>query len=471
MSVGGVDQCATGDTWRSAAVISDAMTLLSNSYILGFRNQGDYDWNNNSSDPNSITSRSFATGVGTNTKFQMNTYAPRTTYSGTLTQGFERGIETASGYGSNTGNTYYGFRGGSHSSYLSNFVTPVVRQIKYNTAKDYVYEVCDPSKGIAPNNTVETYCNQNKNWVITTATNSAYTADTTSTGTNWRNGGNAIEGEAISDFKTGSFSNPPTGGWENIIQKRVAFKRNSTTGALDSSPPTVYGVDSAGKVKAFSVSDTTGIRTAGGANDSLIPALELNSSDGQWQPILWNARVAPITGDPSNYNYWNQQPSADATYNVIIAAGDTPARTDEDNGGLENYVRFAENWVINSNTIRKAIISGSFMQLRKSSYATAPFITSLAGTTEFNYAVSNGDKKLPYYDTPIRSWGYDVGILSQSPDLFSQKLVIPVGDLPNEYFREVGRDDPWVQNLLCAKDGTNTSYVIDQNQRPSICQS
>ena len=469
LSVGGVDQCSTGDTWRSAAVISDAMTLLSNSYRLGFRNEGDYDWNNNSSDPNSITSRSFATGVGTNTKFQMNTYAPRTTYSGTLTQGFERGIETASGYGSNTGNTYYGFRGGSHSSYLSNFVTPVVRQIKYNTAKDYVYEVCDPSKGIAPNNTVETYCNQNKNWVITTATNSAYTADTTSTGTNWRNGGNAIEGEAISDFKTGSFSNPPTEGWQNIIQKRVAFKRNSTTGALDSSPPTVYGVDSAGKVKAFSVSDTTGIRTAGGANDSLIPALELNSSDGQWQPILWNARVAPITGDPSNYNYWNQQPSADATYNVIIAAGDTPGRTTEDNGGLENYVRFAENWVINSNTIRKAIISGSFMQLRKSSYATAPFITSLGDTTALKYAVSNGQNKLPYYDTPIRSWGYDVGILSQSPDLFSQKLVIPVGDLPNEYFREVGRDDPWVQNLLCAKDGANTSYVIDQNQRPSIC--
>jgi len=463
LSVGGVDQCPTGDTWRTAAVVSDAMTLLSNSYRLGFRNEGDYDWNNNSSDPNSITSRSFATGVGTNTKFQINTYAPKTTYSGTSTQGFERGIEPIAGYALVGGvPTYYGFRGGPHSSYLSNFVTPVVRQIRYNSAKDYVYEVCDTTRYADCNSLTS----DPKSWVITTQDYSA------SGVINWRNDG-TINTLAATSLKTGTFSTPAAAGWDNF-PRRVAFKRDFTTG-IPVSPPTVYGVNSSdGKIGEFLVSSTGGIRTVAAAdNDStknridLIPALELNSSDGQWQPILWNARVNPVP--TSNYNYWSQQPSADATYNVIIAAGDTPARTDEDNGGLENYVRFAENWVIDSTTIRKAAISGSFMQLRKSSYATAPFITSLAGTTEFNYAVSNGDRKLPYYDTPIRSWGYDVAILSQSPDLFSQKLVIPVGDLPNEYFREVGRDDPWVQNLLCAKDGANTSYVIDQNQRPSIC--
>ncbi len=467
LSVSGVDQCSTGDSWRSAAVISDAMTLLSDSYILGFRNQGDYDWNNNSSDPNSITSRSFATGVGTNTKFQMNTYAPRTTYSGTLTQGFERGIETAVGY---AGNTYYGFRGGTHSSYLSNFVTPVVRQIRYNSARDYVYEVCDTTRYADCNSLTS----DPKSWVITTQDYSA------SGVINWRNGG-TINTLAATSLKTGTFSTPAVStvppavaGWGNF-PRRVAFKRDFTTG-IPVSPPTVYGVDGSGNVGEFLVSSIGDIRTVAAANNDstknridLIPALELNSSDGEWQPILWNARVNP--SPTSNYNYWSQQPSADATYNVIIAAGDTPARTDEDNGGLENYVRFAENWVIDSSTTRKAIISGSFMQLRKSSYATAPFITSLGDTTALKYAVSNGQNKLPYYDTPIRSWGYDVGILSQSPDLFSQKLVIPVGDLPNEYFREVGRDDPWVQNLLCAKNNGNTAYVIDQNQRPSICQS
>ena len=112
------------------------------------------------------------------------------------------------------------------------------------------------------------------------------------------------------------------------------------------------------------------------------------------------------------------------------------------------------------------------MQLRKSSYATAPFATSLTtAASSLNYGTSNGNQKLPFYQPPTRLWGYDVGILSQSPDLLAQRLVAEVNDLPNEYFREVGRDDPWVQNLLCAKNANNTSYVIDQNQRPSICQS
>lgn len=40
--------CAdTGDQWRPATIISDAQTLLSNNFLDGFRNQGDYDLNNN----------------------------------------------------------------------------------------------------------------------------------------------------------------------------------------------------------------------------------------------------------------------------------------------------------------------------------------------------------------------------------------------------------------------------------------
>ena len=39
--------CGTGDSWRSATVISDAMTLLSDGFRFGFRNEGDYDLRNN----------------------------------------------------------------------------------------------------------------------------------------------------------------------------------------------------------------------------------------------------------------------------------------------------------------------------------------------------------------------------------------------------------------------------------------
>jgi hypothetical protein len=323
-----------------------------------------------------------------------------------------------------------------------------------------VYEVCDPGSGATAvdcNTTTDP-----KNWTITNVADDTYSKAATNS---WRNNGNAIEGQALSNFKTGSFSQAPDGRWASF-PRRVAFKRNNTTGALFS-PLTVYGVNSSGNITAYAVSNTSGIRAVGGdTNDTLIPALQLDSN-GQWKPVLWNAiSNFGVSTNENNATKWLQSATS-TTYNVIIAAGDTPARTTEDNGGLHNYVRFAEVWAgVN------AKISGSFMQLRKSSYATAPFATSLTtADTSLNYATNNGGNKLPFYQPPIRLWGYDVGILSQSPDRFSQKLVVPVGDLPNEYFREVGRDDPWVQNLLCAKDDANTSYVIDRNERPSICQS
>ncbi|MHC5731517.1 MAG: hypothetical protein ACYTXY_47030, partial [Nostoc sp.] len=45
--------CTTGDAWRPASVLSDAITLLSNNFKLGNRSDGDYDLNNNLGDTNS----------------------------------------------------------------------------------------------------------------------------------------------------------------------------------------------------------------------------------------------------------------------------------------------------------------------------------------------------------------------------------------------------------------------------------
>ncbi|MBE9249696.1 hypothetical protein IQ226_11085 [Dolichospermum sp. LEGE 00240] len=453
LSVNGVDQCPTGDTWRTAAVISDAMTLLSNNYRFGFRNEGDYDWNNNSSDPASVTIRTINNDFGTNKNFLFNTYAPKTsTFSGTSVNGLE----------SQHDNT--GWRGGQPSSYLYNFVTPVVRQTQRKNISylDYGYEVCDTTK--------YTDCSSPtsnpKHW---TMTNVSYNGFKDNGQNSWRNGGGAIEGQPVSSLKTGSVGTPADKGWDNpAFLRRVAFKRNVDTGELII-PLAVYGVSndkSPPRLEAFAISDRKNIRQVKIINDkAIVPQLELDA-DYQWKPVLWNSIVS-TNANENNATKWLQSATS-TTYNVIIAAGDTPARTTEDNGGLHNYVRFAESWEgVN------AKISGSFMQLRKSSYATAPFATSLTSPNDDNlrYSTNNGGNKLPFYQPPIRLWGYDVGILSQSPDRFSQKLVVPVGDLPNEYFREVGRDDPWVQNLLCAKDDANTSYVIDQNQRPSICQS
>jgi hypothetical protein len=51
--------------------------------------------------------------------------------------------------------------------------------------------------------------------------------------------------------------------------------------------------------------------------------------------------------------------------------------------------------------------------------------------------------------------------------LFAQKLVTIPDDLPDEFFREVGRDDPWVKILLCAKKAADDTNAIDANQRGS----
>ncbi|MBD2389458.1 hormogonium polysaccharide biosynthesis protein HpsA [Aphanizomenon flos-aquae NRERC-008] len=173
------------------------------------------------------------------------------------------------------------------------------------------------------------------------------------------------------------------------------------------------------------------------------PKLKINGVDSCPTGDKWRSAAVisdSITLLSNNYDATNTGTTAEnTTYNAILVSGNTQ------NCSLEDYVRFPENWAG-----KTAKISGIFMQQKKSIYNTScP----------------------PNSTPPIRNWSYDVGILRQSPDLLAQKLIADTSDPPNEYFREVDRDDPWIQNLLCAKDNTNTSYIIDKNQRPSMCQS
>jgi hypothetical protein len=177
------------------------------------------------------------------------------------------------------------------------------------------------------------------------------------------------------------------------------------------------------------------------------PKLKINGVDSC--PIGDKWRSAAVISDSitllSNSYTNTSTTAADTTYNAILVSGNTENCSLTQKCGLEDYVRFPENWAG-----KTAKISGIFMQQKKSIYDTS---------------------YTPNPTPPIRNWSYDVGILRQSPDLLAQKLIADTSDPPNEYFREVDRDDPWIQNLLCAKDNTNTSYIIDKNQRPSMCQS
>jgi hypothetical protein len=467
--------CTDGDKWRPATVLSDAVSLMSGNFKDGYRDEGDYDWNDSYSGPATVPS-----GFS-----KFNSFVPLAQWPDS------NGIPK-----------YF-------SSYLNNFVTPIgLRTIPGS----YLTEVCPVTNGkgkktittttTLPNGKTKTettevevdeatFCSDPLNWTIQTSCSDS-------------GGGNTYLNDKIVDkngdpknsrIKTGYiFDDPQAFAGENqkgptcfddAAPRRIAYLRNKSTGKIES-PLQVLGVNKGGTVKIFEFGkpNTDLMEPPNGVS---MPWLKPTIKDGQIeklelvlqirQPLAVNPLSPDNTDDinpkdrPGKHNNWLQI-AQDTTFNFIAATGDTPARNTEDNGGLPNFVRFMENWIptLGPADAIKARINGAFMQVKKSAYATAPYATSLDSSLLYKIQLNGG--RSSGYLPPTRQWGYDVGLLSQSPDLFAQKLVLTPPDLPNEYFREVGRDDKWVETLLCAKTtDTGTPYAIDKNQRPSKCQS
>ncbi|MCC5608097.1 hormogonium polysaccharide biosynthesis protein HpsA [Nostoc sp. CHAB 5834] len=452
--------CTTGDLWRPASVLADSITLLSNNFRLGYRDDGDYDWNNSYNGSSPIPS-----GFS-----QYNSFVPVARWRNTTTKIVKDHDSTTTG--------------DQGSSYLNNFVTPIALQIPPGT---YLTEVCS-------------------------ATNQADCSDPTKATTAWTiqtacggGGGNTFyNGQIIgrngdpnnNRIKTGYiFDDPATFDQDSPkcfsanAPRRIAFVRDATTGQLVT-PLKVLAVDVPGKVQEFSLGSTTsatGSTLLQPSPDVFMPWLKPVLVGGivtRFEPVLqinqpFATPQSPDNNDlitAGNHNNWLQK-ATETTFNLIAVAGDTPARPTEDNGGLHNFVRFVENWNPTGGTgdAIKARISGTFVQTKRSAYATAPFSTSISTQSDdFKYKIQGNNSRTPFYLAPTRQWGYDVALLSQSPDLLAQKLATIPDDLPDEYFREVGRDDAWVQTLLCAKKpDTSTPPVytaaIDSDQRPSNC--
>jgi hypothetical protein len=232
-------------------------------------------------------------------------------------------------------------------------------------------------------------------------------------------------------------------------------------------------------------------------NPLLVPVLQLETTTGTAATPTTNTQADKGTSwlmIPDD----GPVPSALTTpYDVVMGTGDVPSRkvTPGDNGigdfngGLPNLARLLENW--QGKTVK---ISGSFLQFQRSKYATAPYLGVFSSTNIppapadqqapqiFNtgariYNTSSTGGQTPYFSQPQRNWGFDVGLLSQSPDLFAQKLTTRSSDSrPAEYFREVSRSDDWVKTLLCAKEvdnngaPTTTNAVKNTSIRPnSFC--
>ncbi|OWY64814.1 hypothetical protein B7486_45355 [cyanobacterium TDX16] len=212
----------------------------------------------------------------------------------------------------------------------------------------------------------------------------------------------------------------------------------------------------------FSNPSTSNVTAIVSSNQPLfIPVLQVHNSDGTPGDTL------TIGG---NYDNWKQVADDETTFNAAFITGNSPSRPGEDMADLHNFVRFLERW---TSTLK---IKGSFIQFKRSAYATAPF-SQKRNSDSGNMSIfghnlnSTPGGNLPYYDPPTRQWGFDVALLSYPPDLFAQRFTQPSTGLPDEYMREVSRDDTWVQTLLCAAQGSGSSYsyAVDSNERPSGC--
>ncbi|MDJ0620217.1 MAG: hormogonium polysaccharide biosynthesis protein HpsA [Calothrix sp. MO_192.B10] len=436
--------CGTGDEWRSAAVLSDAITLLSDNFREGYRDEGDYDFNDYLNNISEI---------------ETNAYVPQAQWY--KSNGFPKDFDTSKS-------------GTQGSSYLNNFVTPIVRRLPIG---EYMYEVC-------VYDTNESECSDPKKWRITTANS------INGNGCNsWKANGNAdscIIGKNMDSnaIKTGSVAKDPTSTYASY-PRRIAFQRDDNGDlVLQDDLPIYYGVGDDGKLDTFPVStlNTKKPRLAVKDGSPVVIPWFKPQADGSFEPVLQvdvpfdtdTDSTQPDELGKEKHEYWLQT-AVESTFNLILATKDTPSRPSEDNGGLHNFPRFLENWGPGESRI-KARISGSFMQIGRSEYANGPFVAT-NNTSTVVYPTKTGDGTLPFYRAPARQWGYDVGLLSQSPDLFAFKLVRIPDDEPDEYYREVGRDDDWVTTLLCAKnvdgdeDSSNDTYAIDATQRPSSCPS
>ena len=191
----------------------------------------------------------------------------------------------------------------------------------------------------------------------------------------------------------------------------------------------------------------------------------------------------PNTNQLVNNARWLPQAAGDTTFNLTVGSGDVPPRTGtnngETNGGLQNLPRFLENWSRNGD--QNTTIIGGFMQLNRSAYATAPYVQippnainpQIGANSIFNYSgiYNISPNRIPFFLPPSRNWGFDVGLLSQSPDYFSQQLSGQSSNAePDKYYRELSQDDEWIQTLLCSRVvNTGDNAVNDDNRPTQFC--
>jgi hypothetical protein len=533
--------CTLGDFWRPATVLADAVTLLSQNYRFGFRNEGDFDLRNNAGAAAVLPRRQqgFYNNNFVTNGLSSGAFLP----NGNLANPGVAGVLTDATYVPDVNQAAIPL----WSSYFNNFVTPVQRRGNF---PEYVMEVC---------RRIPVAACTDADWFVDPLAQAPNTPRTAATAAVI--GGMAAPyvqpnpDLATQSFQAGSTVDPPLPALQRF-PRRVAFDRGSNN-------PPPFGITNAGTVTAGSVgrrrdnalwfaaannagsvtyddtnlpyvvNNNTNTGTPGTRDGSRVPLPTLAGASTPLLPVtLPPALPAPYSGSqpllvpvpqlmgvttatadqPTGSGRSAQQtgwiPRAmnvnnnGTTFNLIVGAGDTPSRAlnndwGDFNGGLQNLPRFLEAWSVDvpggTSTFIPNNIKGSFIQQNRSAFSTAPYLpilppsfvppnplvtlfalgsTPLVGSEPLiTYNIQGS--RIPYFTPPTRNWGYDVGLLSQPPDLFTQKFTTPATRTqPAEYFREVPRNDPWVTTLMCSRvapDQPNNPDQVATSSRPAGC--
>lgn len=134
--------------------------------------------------------------------------------------------------------------------------------------------------------------------------------------------------------------------------------------------------------------------------------------------------------------------------NMIMVSGLVPSRANQSYGGLHNFPRFIENWRDD-----ELFISGAFLQLNFSTYATGPYDQDRWEVSQTpDGAIA---ENIPYYDPPLRRWGYDVGLQYAKAGPVAERFKFAEA-IRSEFYSEPPSDDPYINSLrTCAQQPNN----------------
>ncbi|BAY88577.1 MULTISPECIES: hormogonium polysaccharide biosynthesis protein HpsA [unclassified Tolypothrix] len=569
--------CNTGETWRPATILADAITVLSADFKEGYRNDGDYDLrdnygnypvgydfnNDNNIDTTSVLLDETAIKFDVNgdgdmadTSVALNESNITATVAARLNGFWDNNFVTSR----NFTDEYYSQANNTSadplsSSYFNNFVTPIQRRVRFS---EYVMEICpkltvtackpgdwvvgyDSDGTIKANQLLQAITDaggtfdKTKLWAGTTAQAATQEAQQYprrvaflryGNGLTVTKNGTALNASPVENALVLDSDKTPVP--LGIVSGQVKYLPFSSTLTINTLTYDIFDKDTNnypdrtsnalwfrtrnrnGNAENYSSDyrlDFLNTLTENRATDQplLVPVLQIQYPTAS---TIDEANLYSSRGNPNDLinrakTNWLQNATETQT-NIVFAQGDSPSRTNESGGGLENFVRYLERWDINVDSYGKNHkANGSFIEFKRSSYASAPFqvLTNNSGTETsiFKYPQSyttsvslsgdinnsSGVGSGPFYSPPNRLWGYDVALLTQLPDLFSQRFTAPTLNPPNEFYREVPRDDNWVKTLLCAAEyddpsdpstvgyspatnyGTNYNYAISSDQRPS----